>query len=130
MLIFGFSIRVGDSLAVDLLQRLITMNSDKRISADEALKHAYFTSPPLPSDPKKYDWGERERKMRIMDKIEFLYLFFIFLFHTYIDILFLSVFLSLHRYYYYYFYDGRHLACHNMYRAMRWIDERSWNMES
>jgi len=30
---------------------MLTMNPEKRISAEEALKHKYFSSHPLPTEP-------------------------------------------------------------------------------
>ena len=44
--VFGAS---GD--AVNLLNRLLDFDPNKRISCEEALKHYYFTSQPPPSDP-------------------------------------------------------------------------------
>jgi cell division cycle 2-like protein len=35
---------------MDLLCRLLTYDPEKRISAEEALKHAYFSESPLPKD--------------------------------------------------------------------------------
>jgi len=37
-----------DILAFDLLDKLLTFNPAKRITADEALRHAYFRTSPLP----------------------------------------------------------------------------------
>ncbi|CAN6464189.1 unnamed protein product [Victoria cruziana] len=35
----------------DLLNRLLTYDPEKRITADEALEHKWFTEPPQPKDP-------------------------------------------------------------------------------
>ncbi|KAJ3079840.1 hypothetical protein HK102_003476, partial [Quaeritorhiza haematococci] len=36
---------------LDLLSKLLTYDPDKRITAEEALRHPYFTESPLPKDP-------------------------------------------------------------------------------
>ncbi|KAJ3020234.1 hypothetical protein HKX48_001122 [Thoreauomyces humboldtii] len=36
---------------LDLLQKLLTYDPEKRITAEEALRHPYFTDAPLPKDP-------------------------------------------------------------------------------
>jgi serine/threonine protein kinase len=40
-----------DKFALDLLDRFLTLNPDKRITAKEALEHEYFRSRPLPCPP-------------------------------------------------------------------------------
>ena len=40
-----------DSNAFDLLDRLLAMNPEHRITAKEALDHVYFKSPPFPCSP-------------------------------------------------------------------------------
>ena len=40
-----------DKYALDLLDRFLTLNPDKRITAKEALEHEYFKSRPLPCAP-------------------------------------------------------------------------------
>jgi cyclin-dependent kinase 7 len=40
-----------DKGAVDFLERLLVLNPNKRLSAEEALNHKYFTSAPAPSVP-------------------------------------------------------------------------------
>jgi cyclin-dependent kinase 12/13 len=40
-------------LALDLLERFLTLDPAKRITANEALKHSYFHTDPLPCDPKR-----------------------------------------------------------------------------
>jgi len=37
-------------LACDLLDKLLTINPEKRIDADSALNHDFFWSDPMPSD--------------------------------------------------------------------------------
>lgn len=39
--------------ALDLLDRMLTFNPTKRITAKEALKHVYFKSMPHPTEPEK-----------------------------------------------------------------------------
>ena len=40
--------------ALDLLERMLTLDSSKRITASDALDHPFFWSPPDPVDPSKY----------------------------------------------------------------------------
>ncbi|CEM03300.1 unnamed protein product [Vitrella brassicaformis CCMP3155] len=49
----NLSVRFPDESAncLDLLNKMLTFNPDKRISAREALKHPYFTEKPLPREP-------------------------------------------------------------------------------
>lgn len=46
-----FTAASDDSL--DLLERMLTFNPAKRITAKEALEHFYFKSTPHPTDPEK-----------------------------------------------------------------------------
>lgn len=39
---------------MDLLDRLLTIDPRRRMSASEALEHDYFWTDPLPADPKTY----------------------------------------------------------------------------
>ena len=43
---------VKDPLAIDLLDKLLTLDPKKRIDSDTALKHDFFYHDPLPGDPK------------------------------------------------------------------------------
>ncbi|GJN91357.1 hypothetical protein Rhopal_004378-T1 [Rhodotorula paludigena] len=40
---------------LDLLQRLLTYDPERRITADEALRHPYFDESPLPKDPSMFN---------------------------------------------------------------------------
>jgi cyclin-dependent kinase 12/13 len=40
-----------DDLAIDLVDRLLTLNPGKRLTAAEALAHPYFSTAPLPCEP-------------------------------------------------------------------------------
>ncbi|GAA5912679.1 hypothetical protein JCM8208_007727 [Rhodotorula glutinis] len=40
---------------LDLLQRLLTYDPERRITADEALRHPYFDESPLPKDPRLFN---------------------------------------------------------------------------
>merc|ERR1719310_1231459 len=42
-----------DPMAKDLLRKLLSMDPDKRLSADEALDHEYFWSDPVPATPEQ-----------------------------------------------------------------------------
>ncbi|RHZ56105.1 hypothetical protein Glove_406g104 [Diversispora epigaea] len=52
---------------IDLMSKLLTYDPAKRITAEEALKHSYFTESPLPKDPEMFPtWpskggGERRK---------------------------------------------------------------------
>lgn len=39
-----------DSLSLDLLEKMLTINPDDRITAKEALQHPFFTTAPLPCE--------------------------------------------------------------------------------
>lgn len=41
---------VKDALAVDLLDKLLILNPEKRINADDALLHDFFWNDPMPTD--------------------------------------------------------------------------------
>ena len=41
-----------DSVTIDLLEQLLTLNPVHRITAAKALDHDYFWTDPLPADPK------------------------------------------------------------------------------
>jgi serine/threonine protein kinase len=40
-----------DDLALNLLDTLLTLNPEKRLTAKEALNHSFFKSEPLPCEP-------------------------------------------------------------------------------
>lgn len=49
-----------DSLGLDLLDRMLTLNPDSRITAKEALEHQYFKSDPLPCEPSEMPKIEKD----------------------------------------------------------------------
>jgi cyclin-dependent kinase 12/13 len=49
-----------DSLALDLLNRMLTLNPTDRITAQDALNHQYFTSEPLPCTPSEMPKIEKD----------------------------------------------------------------------
>ena len=51
-----------DEKAIDLIARMLEYNPKRRITAEEALKHAYFTEAPLPSQPHEIPKIEGELK--------------------------------------------------------------------
>ena len=60
------SIPIDD--AYDLLQQMLVLNPDKRISAENALQHKYFTSNPLPTEITsmfKLDTEHRVRDLKL-----------------------------------------------------------------
>jgi serine/threonine protein kinase len=42
-----------DDTVIDLLDRLLSWNPDRRLSAEETLEHPYFRTEPLPCEPEK-----------------------------------------------------------------------------
>ncbi|VWU49263.1 MO15-related protein kinase [Hepatocystis sp. ex Piliocolobus tephrosceles] len=47
---FKTTFKIDDDNCIDLLKSLLKLNSHERITADEALKHKYFSTEPLPCD--------------------------------------------------------------------------------
>ncbi|KAJ0981086.1 hypothetical protein J5N97_009341 [Dioscorea zingiberensis] len=45
--------RESEPEAVNLLDRMLSLNPSQRISANDALEHNYFKTPPLPADPRR-----------------------------------------------------------------------------
>ncbi|KAG7205195.1 hypothetical protein KM043_018283 [Ampulex compressa] len=48
-----FSLSLSD-LGIELLNKFLTYDPQQRITADDALKHSYFTEAPLPIDPQMF----------------------------------------------------------------------------
>ena len=40
-----------DDITFDLIDRMLSLDPTKRISAEDALNHAYFATEPLPCEP-------------------------------------------------------------------------------
>lgn len=51
-----------DDLAIDLIEKMLSMDPDKRITAKQALSHNYLTSEPLPCLPSEIPQIEGELK--------------------------------------------------------------------
>lgn len=51
-----------DDLAIDLIERMLSLNPDKRITAQQALSHSYLTTEPLPCLPSEIPHIEGELK--------------------------------------------------------------------
>jgi cyclin-dependent kinase 12/13 len=49
-----------DSVTMDLLDKMLIMNPNERITAKQALEHEYFTTQPLPCDSKELPMPEKE----------------------------------------------------------------------
>ena len=51
-----------DDLAIDLIEKMLSMNPDKRITAQQALSHKYLTTEPFPCLPSEIPHIEGELK--------------------------------------------------------------------
>jgi serine/threonine protein kinase len=61
-----------DEVALDLLDRLLTLNPSHRISSQDALNHKYFTTEPLPclsKDLPKVEHDSHELEIRKRNKM-------------------------------------------------------------
>jgi len=57
-----------DPLALDLLDKMLVLNPDLRITAKEALEHEYFKSEPLPCDPSEMPKIEKECHVHLLNE--------------------------------------------------------------
>lgn len=57
-----------EASALDLLEKMLTMNPDKRITALQALEHEYFTSDPKPCDKSEMPKVEKECHAHLLNE--------------------------------------------------------------